>query len=114
MKKLIYLFLISLFTACSVKLIAPSQSDVDRVSVKYPGYSLAELNDGKALFQQTCTKCHRLKDPASRNEEKWKKIVPKMMAKLNKKEGKQVLDDKQQESILKYIITMNLAAKSTK
>ena len=114
MKKLFYLFFISLFAACSVKLIAPAQSDVERVSAKYPGYTLTELNDGKALFEQTCTRCHRLKNPASRNEDKWKNIVPKMMTKLNKKEGKQVLDDKQQESILKYIITMNLAAKSTK
>lgn len=114
MKKPFYLFLISIFTACSVKLIAPAQSDVERVSAKYPGYTLTELNGGKALFEQTCSKCHKLKNPASRNEDKWKKIVPKMMAKLNKKEGRQVLDDRQQESILKYIITMNLAAKSEK
>ena len=114
MKKSFYLFLIIAFTACSVKLIPPSQSDVDRVSAKYPGYTLAELNDGKSLFEQTCNKCHRLKNPSSRNEDKWKKIVPKMIAKLNKKEGEEVIDDKQQESILRYLITMSSAAKPSK
>ncbi len=114
MKKLSVLFLMVAFTACSVKLIPPSQPDVDRVSVKYPGYTLAELNDGKALFEQTCSRYHRLKNPASRNEEKWKEIVPKMIGKLNKKEGREVIDNKQQESILRYLITMSTAAKPSR
>ncbi|HEY4832859.1 MAG TPA: hypothetical protein VIH61_09910 [Waddliaceae bacterium] len=114
MKKLPILVLITLFAACTFKLMTPSQSDVDRVSAKYPGYDLAQLNEGKALFETTCNRCHRLKNPMSRNEEKWEKIVPKMIGKLNKKEGKVVIDEKQQESILKYIITMNGAPKPAK
>ncbi len=113
MKKSFILILLTIFTACTVKLMPPAQSDVDRVSAKYPGYNLNELNEGKALFEQTCKRCHRLKNPASRNEDKWTKIVPSMINKLNKKEGKVVIDDKQQESILRYIITMNSAGKST-
>jgi len=111
MKKLFYLFLITAATACSVKLIAPAQSDIDRVHDKYPGYSLSELNEGKALFEQTCNRCHRLKNPASRDEDGWKKIVPVMIKRLDKKEGKQVIDDRQQESILRYLITMSSAPK---
>jgi nitrate/TMAO reductase-like tetraheme cytochrome c subunit len=113
MKKLFILFLMTIAAACTVRLIPPTQSDVDRVSAKYPGYSLTELNEGKALFVQTCNRCHRLKNPTSRNEIKWAEIVPTMIKKLNKKEGKVVIDDKQQESILRYIITMNSARKST-
>src|ERR1700688_4824954 len=103
MKKLFYLLLMFFFTACSFKLITPAQSDVDRVSSKYPGYTLAELSDGKTLFEQTCNRCHRLKNPVSRSENKWKEIVPKMIGKLNKKEGKEAINEKQQESILKYL-----------
>lgn len=101
-------------TACTVKLMVPAQPDVDRVSAKYPGYSLADLNSGKALFETTCSRCHRLKNPTSRNEEKWDKIVPKMIAKLNKKAGKEVIDAGQQESILKYLVTMSTAPKPSK
>jgi cytochrome c5 len=111
MKKLSILVLITMFAACTVKLMTPSQSDADRVSTKYPGYDLAQLNEGKALFETTCNRCHRIKNPMSRNEEKWKKIVPKMIGKLNKKAGKVVIDDKQEEAILKYIVTMNGAPK---
>ena len=107
---LFFLALLSL-TACSVTLVTPTQADVDRVSSKYPGYTLAELNDGKTLFQHTCNRCHKLKNPASRNETKWNKLVPKMINKLNSKEGKKVVDENQQELILKYIVTMNSVAK---
>jgi cytochrome c5 len=112
MKKILFILFVCLFVACgTVKLAAPQQSDVDRVSTKYPGYTLTELNDGKALFQQTCNRCHKLKNPTSRDETKWNEIVPKMINKLNKKEGKTVIDQTQQESILKYLVTMSSAPK---
>ncbi|HEX4850777.1 MAG TPA: hypothetical protein VFV08_08230 [Puia sp.] len=110
-KSLVVLLCIALFAACSVKLATPQQTDIDRVATKYPGYSLADLNEGKSLFESTCNRCHRLKNPTSRNEAKWNEIVPKMIGKLNKKEGKVVIDDKQQESIRKYLVTMSSAPK---
>lgn len=105
-KSLVLFFLIAL-TACSVKLAAPEQSDVDRVIAKYPGYDLAELNEGKALFQETCNRCHPLKNPRSRDENKWNEIVPIMIKRLNKKKGKEVIDGNQQEKILRYLVTMS-------
>jgi cytochrome c5 len=69
MKKPPIILFLTILTACgTVKLAAPQQSDVDRVSAKYPGYNLSELNDGNALFQQTCDRCHKLKNPTSRGE----------------------------------------------
>jgi hypothetical protein len=111
MRIIFVLFLITIFTACSVKLMVPAQSDVDRVSGKYPGYSLAELNADKALYESTCSRCHRLKNPTSRSEAKWDKIVPRMIVRLNKKEGREVIDARQQESILKYLVTMGPSVK---
>jgi cytochrome c5 len=112
MKQSFILLSMVLLTACSVKLIAPAQSDVARVSSEFPDYSLTALKNGQALFEHTCNRCHRLKNPASRNENKWRKLVPVMIGRLNKKEGRQVIDDKQQESILRYLITMSSARKS--
>jgi len=115
MKKLFILSLIVFLAACSsAKLLTPAQSDVDRVSSKYPGYTLTDLNNGKTLFQQTCNRCHALKDPTSRNEDKWKVIVPTMIGKLNKKKGKTVIDDQQQQSITRYLVTMSAAPKPSK
>jgi hypothetical protein len=109
MRKSLVVLCILTLTACSVKLAAPEQSDVDRVIAKYPGYNLADLREGKALFQQTCDRCHQLKNPRSRDESKWNEIVPIMIKKLNTKEGKEVIDGNQQEKILRYLVTMSSA-----
>jgi cytochrome c5 len=115
MRKIFFLSLLSVLTACAtVKLIPPAQSDVDRVSSKYPGYSLTDLKSGQALFEQTCNRCHRLKNPTSRDEDQWNKIVPKMIQKLNKKEGSVVIDNKQEQSILQYLVTMSGAPKPSR
>lgn len=110
--RIVYVFfIITFFAACSVKLLIPAQSDVDRVSGKYPDYSLTQLNADKALYESTCSRCHRLKNPRSRSETKWDKIVPKMISKLNKKEGKEVIDARQQQAILRYLVTMGPSTK---
>jgi cytochrome c2 len=107
MKNAFILFLTCLFTAClSAKLITPSQLDVARVASKFPGYTLEDLNKGKALFSSHCGQCHGLKNPAKRTEEQWRKIVPRMAAKVNKKEGN-VLDANAETLILKYLVTMS-------
>lgn len=113
MRKMLILILFTFLIACgsTVKLATPRQSDVDRVISKYPGYNLEELNNGKALFQQNCNKCHALKNPVSKNENQWNEIVPKMVKRLNAKEGKTVIDENQQQSILRYLVTMSSASK---
>ena len=54
MRKPLIIIFVTLLFACSsaVKLATPQQSDVDRVAAKYPGYSLASLNEGKFLFRK--------------------------------------------------------------
>ncbi|AEA42140.1 cytochrome c class I [Fluviicola taffensis] len=89
----------------------PSQSDVDRVASKFPGYTLEELNDGKKLFEANCALCHRLKKPTSEPESEWKTIVPRMVVKVNKKLGSTVVDASGEEKILRYLITMGSVPK---
>lgn len=105
MKNLALLVTLFLLVGCATyKAVAPTQMDVERVSVKYPNLTLAELNQGKQLFETHCGNCHGLKNPASRSEEKWQKIVPRMAEKVNKKG--EVLDARGQELILQFVVTM--------
>ncbi len=107
-KPLLLLSFIALLTACTAtKLIIPSQADADRGAPKFPGISVAELNDGKAIYEQHCQSCHKLKSPKSEDEKEWNRIVPVMVKKTNKKAGKEVVDVKSQEILLKYLITMS-------
>ena len=109
MKKTILFFIVIIFSACSVKLIAPTESDVARVISKYPNYSLTQLQKGKSDYEKYCTQCHGLKRPSSKTEEKWDKIVPWMCKKNNEKPNLHHISDETQASILKYVITMSSA-----
>jgi cytochrome c5 len=109
MYKIFLSFCVLALVSCSAKLLVPTQADADRGMTKYEGLSLTSLLEGKALFEQNCSKCHGLKSPTSRNEEKWNKIVPIMVKKVNKKAGKEELDAAEEQLILKYLVTMSTA-----
>jgi hypothetical protein len=101
MKKLVTITGIIVLTACSSgKLLTPSQADADRGSQKFPGYSLDDLNQGKAIYTANCNKCHKYKVPQSRSEKKWDKVIPKMAKKAK-------LDSAQESLVLKYVVTMS-------
>lgn len=106
MQKSIVIITGILLTACATsRLMTPTQADADRIQIKYPGYTLAELNQGKSLFEKHCGTCHAYQKPASHSEEEWTKIVPGMSQKVNEKEGN-VLDAKASDMILRYVLTM--------
>ena len=88
-------------------MLSPSQSDVNRVQEKFPGYSLADLHRGQSLFENNCKSCHALKAPASKTEEEWNRIVPVMVKKVNR--NGTVLDPQAEEDIRRYVITMGSA-----
>lgn len=111
-KHFIFFSSILLMAACvSTKVLTPTQADADRLKTKYPNLTLADLNEGKALYEKHCQSCHKLYRPNSRNEQKWNEIVPPMVKKVNRKG--EVLDNRAQELILKYVVTMH-DAKSAK
>ena len=101
MKKYIYISTAFLLFSCSpLILVQPSENDAARASQKFPGTTLEELNQGKTFFEANCSKCHSLKKPFKVSEEKLNSIVPKMAKKAK-------LDDKTENLILKYLVTMN-------
>lgn len=95
-----------IFVACSPKIVTPMQADIDRVAAKHPTYTLANVQQGKVLYEQQCTACHGLKKPTAYSEAAWQKIVPNMVIKANKKAGKQAISPAQQALILEYLLTM--------
>ena len=114
MRKAVFIFLLTLLCACSVKLVTPTQSDVDRVSPRFPAYTLAELTAGKTLYEQKCSQCHGLKDPSKEPEDEWRKIVPDMAKKAAANPDATKFTDQDQERILRYLITMCNAPKEGK
>ena len=102
---------IAVFSACNAKLMELTQADAERGSAKFKEVTLARLNEGKNIYKQNCDECHRLKKPSSFQEDKWNKMVPVMVKKLNEKFRKEVVDAKGQELMLEYLVTMSGASK---
>ena len=117
-KPIVFLSVLFLIACGPVKLLIPTQTDADRGATKYTGYTLDELNQGKLIYEQNCKSCHRLKKPTSFPEKKWSKIVPDMVKKTNKwaakKPGRKSLNEKEQETILRYILVMSTAKRAPK
>ena len=91
-----------LLAACAAKktTVALSDADAARAAAKYPGATLATLNQGKTLYEGNCGKCHGLKSPSAYNEEQWGKHVMRMAPKAK-------IDKATEDLILQYVVTMS-------
>ncbi len=76
-----------------------TDSDALRASAKFPGATMASLQNGKMLYEEKCSTCHGLKNPAAYNEEEWRKHVRRMAPKAK-------IDKPTEELILQYVVTM--------
>lgn len=108
MKKSLIVASAVLLAACGAsKMVVPTQGDADRMSSKFEGgYTLADLEKGKVLYENNCGICHTLHAANSRVEAAWNQIVPNMVAKVNKKSGKEALNAADEELIRRYLVTM--------
>jgi cytochrome c len=111
MKRIFIVSMVIFLSACSAKLLVPTQADADRGTEKYPNVTLAQLNDGKKLFEEQCANCHGYKNITKSSDEEWADVIPKMVKKANKKAGKEVIDANGQDLILKYVMVMRGANK---
>lgn len=103
MKKLLILsFCLAIVASCASKKTVASltESDGARAASKYPGASLATLQQGKTMYEENCSKCHGLKSPTAYNEEQWGKHVKRMAPKAR-------IDKATEELILQYVVTMS-------
>jgi cytochrome c5 len=110
-KSIFLFFAIAFFAACSTQLLNLTQADADRGAVKFEGTTLESLNQGKAIFEANCNRCHGLKNPSSKNEEQWNTIVPQMVKKVNKLVGSEEINPRKQELLRRYLVTMSSSVK---
>jgi cytochrome c5 len=95
--------LIILGSCAAKKAVVLSQTDAERAATKFPGATLASLNEGKQHYENNCGTCHGLKSPTSESEAEWRNIVPDMAQKAK-------VDSKTEDLILQYVITMSMAS----
>jgi hypothetical protein len=101
MKKTSLIISVIFLIACgSPKLLSLNNKDVEKADKKFPGITLAELNEGKLIFETNCGRCHPLEKSLNKSEESLRKVVPSMARKSK-------IDVKSEDLVLKYLITVN-------
>lgn len=118
-KSLLLLALISLVACKSKKAIAESKKTTEPVASMpdpvgigatiYSGYTKADFDSGKNLYENNCGSCHGLKSPASLNESMWKGAVANMAPKVNSNAGREIIGEKEKDLILKYLVSAGTA-----
>lgn len=82
MKKTLVIIALAALGACaSQKVLTPTQADATVAANKFPGTTMADLEEGKRLHETHCAKCHGLKNPQNYSEAQLDQIVPAMAAK---------------------------------
>jgi cytochrome c5 len=106
MKKYLFLSSLLFLVACgTTKLAAPAQADADRGTAKFAGLTLAQLTEGKSVYDMNCGACHKAPKPKSQTEAAWRQIVPEMCVKSKRKTGNAITAE-QEENLLRYLIVM--------
>lgn len=80
-------------------------SDLEMGQKLYPGYTQANFDEGKNLYDSKCAACHATKSPSSKSSDEWKGIVPKMSALSNKKN--KPISAEEELLITKYLVTLS-------
>lgn len=101
---------IAFMASCgSAQLASPTETDLERASAANPEITLAELTRGYELYTANCNKCHGLEDPKEYTEEQWRRLVPAMVPKANRKGSNLTPED--ENLILQYVLAMGPNAK---
>jgi len=76
-------------SACSPKVGKPvAGSTTPTVPIEKP-YSAVQLEEGHTIYRASCGKCHKLFVPAQKSQDKWERVLPRMIkrAKLTEDQG---------------------------
>jgi hypothetical protein len=89
---LVFATAIAVVLACSAALDHPTPQDAEWAQREWPGTTLEELAQGRALYVDKCSGCHNLHVPAEHTPEEWKGYVAYMTAdaKITPEEAKEI------------------------
>jgi hypothetical protein len=88
-----------IFSGCAT-LPHPTAMDESWAQARWPGTSLASLEEARGTYARKCSGCHNLHLPQQRTPEEWPREVEEMA-------GKAHLNDFEREQITRFLVTMS-------
>lgn len=91
--KRLYSLAVVFLLGCGATLFAATPTD--SIKSKVP---IDSISSGKVLYENSCVRCHKLKEPANYTKQQWPGIVDKMQKRSR-------ITDEQKAIILAYLLT---------
>jgi cytochrome c5 len=91
--------LLGLAACGGTRLPEPIAADAARAAARYPGVTLADLADGRALYRARCAACHRPVAPAAIAPAAW----PGEIAKMQRRAG---ITSDEARAIERYVVAI--------
>jgi cytochrome c5 len=88
-----------LLGACAVALPSPTASDTARVARRWPHVTTADLDAGRTLYAERCSRCHELYAPDSYGAAAWERNVRAMRERSR-------LSDAEHSFIVQYLVSV--------
>ncbi len=83
----------------------PSVADVERVQPIEPGLTLAEMQQGRAVYVQRCSSCHPVHGPGEYRGDQWPGLVTKMQ-----REKKVKIPEQERVVMERYLVAFSSTA----
>lgn len=84
---------------CAGQIPPPMDADALRAQARWPGTTVAELTQGRALYIDHCSGCHSLYRPASQRANDWAAIVNEMADRAK-------LDADRSHAVVRYLTVL--------
>ncbi len=91
--------LLLVFPIACASLPFPTNDTLSRVSMDWPGITLADLQTGRQNYVGHCAACHNLYMPSDFSQSEWKEIIVRMQKRAK-------ISDEMTDSIRKYLFSM--------
>jgi mono/diheme cytochrome c family protein len=88
----------SLVLGCAGQLRPPTAADVALASARWPGTTLADLQQGQRTYSARCSTCHALYRPDAFPAQKWQGFVEEMVVRAK-------LSPDDVRDIVRYLVT---------
>jgi mono/diheme cytochrome c family protein len=98
--RLIAFALAGAVSACGGGLPEPNAVDAERAGARWPSVKVADLAQGRDLYQGRCASCHQLYEPHAFSPEKWEIELHEMSARARLSEPQELL-------ILQYLVSVS-------
>lgn len=98
------MWVLAAILGCGGGLREPTAADASLAAKRWPGTTLALLNEGRTLYVRRCGTCHALYAPTELAEPEWRESIAEMRERAH-------VQPREEDLILKYLVAVGASGR---